>query len=210
MTLSTSGDRGGYRAERPRRGDVRPMLTEVLVLDPIGRRTMDAPSDATMGSPLLVPFDGSAHAESVLPYLALLADGDREVILLQVVPEAQSVSSPMGDVMLSANELRQATETAARADLDRAAAQAGLSRAILADRATRGDRRSFAADIGGSDPPQSAGDRPFESRHQRDRAWRVRNSGRSSRRPWRPFPSWSSGPTASLPTRISSLVRDRA
>ena len=82
---------------------------------------MDAPSDATMGSPLLVPFDGSAHAESILPYLALLADGDREVMLLQVVPEAQSVSSPMGNVMLTANELRQATETAARADLDRAA-----------------------------------------------------------------------------------------
>ena len=84
---------------------------------------MDAPSDATMGSPLLVPFDGSAHAESVLPYLALLTDREREVILLQVVPEAQSVSSPMGDVMLSANELRQATETAAHADLDRAAAK---------------------------------------------------------------------------------------
>jgi nucleotide-binding universal stress UspA family protein len=84
---------------------------------------MDAPGDATMGSPLLVPFDGSAHAESVLPYLALLADRDREVILLQVVPEAQSVSSPLGDVMLSANELRQATETAARADLARAAAK---------------------------------------------------------------------------------------
>jgi nucleotide-binding universal stress UspA family protein len=99
------------------------MLTDVLASDPIGRRTMDAPSDATMGSPLLVPFDGSAHAESVLPYLALFADGDREVVLLQVVPEAQSVSSPMGDVMLSANDLRQATETAARADLDRAAAK---------------------------------------------------------------------------------------
>jgi hypothetical protein len=77
---------------------------------------MDAPGDATMGSPLLVPFDGSAHAESVLPYLALLADRDREVILLQVVPEAQSVSSPLGDVMLSANELRQATETGGRGD----------------------------------------------------------------------------------------------
>src|SRR3954471_18255983 len=88
------------------------MLTDVLVSDPIGRSAMDAPSDATMGSPLLVPFDGSTHAESVLPYLALLADGDREVILLQVVPEAQSVSSPMGDVMLSANEVRRATETA--------------------------------------------------------------------------------------------------
>ena len=84
---------------------------------------MDAARDPTMGSPLLVPFDGSAHAESVFPYLPLLADGEQEVILLQVVPEAQSVSSPMGDVMLSASELRQATETAARADLDRAAAR---------------------------------------------------------------------------------------
>jgi len=84
---------------------------------------MDAPRDATMGSPLLVPFDGSAHAESVFPYVALLADGEQDVILLQVVPEAQSVNSPLGDVMLSASELRQATETAARADLDRAAAQ---------------------------------------------------------------------------------------
>ena len=68
---------------------------------------MDAPRDATMGSPLLVPFDGSAHAESVFPYLALLADGDQDVILLQVVPEAHSLSSPMGNVMLSANDLRQ-------------------------------------------------------------------------------------------------------
>jgi len=63
------------------------------------------------------------HAESVLPYVALLADGNREVILLQVVPEAEAVSGPTGDVLLSANELRQATETVARADLDRAAAK---------------------------------------------------------------------------------------
>ena len=84
---------------------------------------MDIPRDATMGSPLLVPFDGSVHAESVFPYVALLADGDQDVILLQVVPEAQSVSSPLGDVLLSANELRQATERAAHADLDRASAQ---------------------------------------------------------------------------------------
>jgi hypothetical protein len=99
------------------------MLRQILVLDPIGRSMMDAPRDATMGSPLLVPFDGSAHAESVFPYLALLADGEQDVILLQVVPEAQSLSSPLGEVMLSANELRQASETAARADLDRAAAK---------------------------------------------------------------------------------------
>src|SRR5215217_3742418 len=97
------------------------MLTDVR-LNPIGRSMMDAPRDTTMGSPLLVPFDGSVPAESVFPYLALLADGDREIVLLQVVPEAHSVSNPIGDVMLSAKDLRQATETAARADLDRAAA----------------------------------------------------------------------------------------
>jgi nucleotide-binding universal stress UspA family protein len=84
---------------------------------------MDARTDATIGSPLLVPFDGSTQAESVFPYVALLADGDQDVILLQVVSEAQSVNSPLGDVMLSANKLRQVTETAARADLDRAAAR---------------------------------------------------------------------------------------
>ncbi len=84
---------------------------------------IDAPRDATMGSPLLVPFDGSAHAESVFPYVALLADGDQDVILLQVIPEAHSLNSPLGDVMLSANELRQAAEMAAHADLDRAAAR---------------------------------------------------------------------------------------
>jgi nucleotide-binding universal stress UspA family protein len=54
--------------------------------------------------------------------LALLADGEHEIILLQVVPEAQSLSSPLGEVMLSANELRKATEKVAHADLDRATA----------------------------------------------------------------------------------------
>src|SRR5829696_6398183 len=98
------------------------MLTEVR-LEPIGRSMMDAPADARMGSSMLVPFDGSAHAESVFPYLPLLADSDQDIILLQVVPEAQSLNSPIGEVMLSANELRQATETAARADLNRAAAK---------------------------------------------------------------------------------------
>ena len=83
---------------------------------------MNAPGDVTIGSPLLVPFDGSGHAEVVFAYLTLLADRGREVILLQVIPEAHSVSSPMGEVMLSADEVRQVAEAAARADLDRAAA----------------------------------------------------------------------------------------
>ena len=84
---------------------------------------MNAPTDVTIGSPLLVPFDGSAHAEAVFPYLPLLADEDREVILLQVIPHAQAVCSPIGDVMLSEDEVRRVSEAAAQADLDRAAAR---------------------------------------------------------------------------------------
>jgi hypothetical protein len=84
---------------------------------------MNAPSDVTIGSPLLVPFDGSAHAEAVFPYLPLLADDGRDVILLQVVPEAHAVSSPLGEVMLSVDEVRRVSEAAAQADLDRAAAR---------------------------------------------------------------------------------------
>jgi nucleotide-binding universal stress UspA family protein len=45
------------------------------------------------------------------------------VILLQVVPEAHSVRNPMGDIMLSADEVRQIAEAAALADLNRAAAR---------------------------------------------------------------------------------------
>jgi nucleotide-binding universal stress UspA family protein len=84
---------------------------------------MNASGDVTIGSPLLVPFDGSGNAEAVFPYLALLADPGREVILLQVVPEAHSVRNPMGDIMLSADEVRQIAEAAALADLNRAAAR---------------------------------------------------------------------------------------
>jgi nucleotide-binding universal stress UspA family protein len=82
---------------------------------------MPAPSAPTIGSPLLVPFDGSANAEAVFPFVPLLADGEREVILLQVIPEAQAVHSPMGEEMLAAEELQRLSDAAARADLDRAA-----------------------------------------------------------------------------------------
>jgi nucleotide-binding universal stress UspA family protein len=83
---------------------------------------MDAPTAPTIGSPLLVPFDGSANAEAVFPFVPLLAHGGQEVILLQVVPEAHALRGPLGDIVLSADELREAVQSAARADLRRAAA----------------------------------------------------------------------------------------
>jgi nucleotide-binding universal stress UspA family protein len=84
---------------------------------------MDAPGTPKIGSPLLVPFDGSANAEAVLPFIPLLADGKREVMLLQIVPKGQIISGPMGEVMLSATDVRQAAEQAARANLAGAAAR---------------------------------------------------------------------------------------
>jgi nucleotide-binding universal stress UspA family protein len=79
---------------------------------------MDAPA---FGSSLLVPFDGSTNAEVVFPYVPLLADGQRQIILLQVVPEARELRSALGDVAISAEELQAASESAARATLERAA-----------------------------------------------------------------------------------------
>ncbi len=86
---------------------------------------MNAPPAPTIGSPLLIPFDGSPNAEAVLPYVSLLANGagERNVVLLQVIPEAEPVKSPLGDVMLSAESVHQASEAAAHQDLARAAAQ---------------------------------------------------------------------------------------
>lgn len=83
---------------------------------------MDVPTAPRIGSPLLVPYDGSANAEAVLPYVSRLADGQREVILLQVVPEAQAICGPRGEVMLSAEDLQSASAAAANATLERAAA----------------------------------------------------------------------------------------
>lgn len=74
----------------------------------------------TFGSPLLVPFDGSANAEAVLPYVPLLVEGRDQIILVQVVPEAHDLRSPLGDVALSADALREASETAAHAALQHA------------------------------------------------------------------------------------------
>ena len=82
---------------------------------------MIAPPQPKVGSPLLVPFDGSASAETVLPFVPLFADDNRDVILLQIVPEPREVRGPLGELMLSAVEMWRASESAAQADLERAA-----------------------------------------------------------------------------------------
>jgi nucleotide-binding universal stress UspA family protein len=73
-----------------------------------------------IGSPVLVPFDGSRNAEAVLPYVPWLAGDGREVILLQVIPEAETLRSPLGEVMVSAEEIGKASLAVAHDDLRRA------------------------------------------------------------------------------------------
>jgi nucleotide-binding universal stress UspA family protein len=89
----------------------------------IVENAMDVNGAPAIGSPLLVPFDGSANAEAVFRFIPLLVHNGKKVILLQVIPEAQPLLSPLGKIMLTAEELRGASEMAARADLARAAAQ---------------------------------------------------------------------------------------
>src|SRR5262245_27922911 len=86
---------------------------------------MVEPQRPSIGSPLLIPFDGSVNAEVVLSYISCLLDADWKVILLQVVPTAHAVTSPMGKEMLSPEELQRRTEVAARSDLDRATKRIG-------------------------------------------------------------------------------------
>jgi nucleotide-binding universal stress UspA family protein len=89
---------------------------------------MAEPATPRIGSPLLVPCDGSANAEAVLPFVPMLAGGQGEVILLHVVAEAKDLRGPRGEIVLSAEEWRRASEAAASAALDRAeAALASLS-----------------------------------------------------------------------------------
>src|SRR4051812_43057872 len=82
---------------------------------------MAAPQRPSIGSPLLIPFDGSVNAEAVMPYVSCLLDADRRVVLMQVVPTAQAVTSPIGQEMLSPAELERLSRGAAQADLERAA-----------------------------------------------------------------------------------------
>lgn len=86
---------------------------------------MVAPQHPSIGSPLLIPFDGSVNAEAVMPYVPCLLDADRRVVLMQVVPTAQAVTSPIGQEMLSLAELERLSREAAQADLDRAAKRLG-------------------------------------------------------------------------------------
>jgi nucleotide-binding universal stress UspA family protein len=83
---------------------------------------MVVPQHPSIGAPLLIPFDGSANAEVVLPHVPCLVGADRKIVLMQVVPTAQAITNPIGKEMLSPGEVQRLSHAAAQADLERAAA----------------------------------------------------------------------------------------
>jgi nucleotide-binding universal stress UspA family protein len=83
---------------------------------------MLVPEHPSIGSPLLIPFDGSLNAEIVIPHVPCILGTAGKVVLLQVIPTARAVTSPLGGEMLSPNEVQRLSEDAALADLERAAA----------------------------------------------------------------------------------------
>jgi nucleotide-binding universal stress UspA family protein len=80
---------------------------------------MAVPQGPSIGSPILIPFDGSVNAEVVFPYLPILVNSDRQVIILQVVPAAKAITNPLGGEMLSPADVQRLSDEAARADLTR-------------------------------------------------------------------------------------------
>lgn len=77
-------------------------------------------TDASDVAPILVPFDGSAAAETALPYAAALAEAGGPIVLLQAVADPQPIRDVLGDVVLTAAHLLRLTRDAAETDLDRA------------------------------------------------------------------------------------------
>ena len=74
---------------------------------------MDAQQHPAIGSPLLIPFDGSVNAEAVFPFVPFLLNADRQIILMQVVPTAQAVADPIGTEMLSSRDVQRMSDIAA-------------------------------------------------------------------------------------------------
>jgi len=70
---------------------------------------------------ILVPLDGSALADRVFPYARALAEPGRELVLLRVVPEGESIYTLFGQPLMSDEEVRQMEERQALDDLERTA-----------------------------------------------------------------------------------------
>ena len=78
-------------------------------------------SDPAAFDRILVPLDGSERAEQALPYALTLATEGGAVVLLQVVPDAETLRKPLGQVLMTADEVREMLTSLARKDLERGA-----------------------------------------------------------------------------------------
>lgn len=75
---------------------------------------------------LLVPLDGSPASRQALPY-ALAVGGDGAVItLLQVIPDAEPLRKPFGQIAMTAEEVRAMLTDLAAKVLDQAIAESGV------------------------------------------------------------------------------------
>lgn len=74
---------------------------------------------------LLVPLDGSPASRQALPY-ALAVGGDAPVTLLQVVPDAEPLRKPFGQITMTAEEVMAMLTDLARKELADAVEWAGV------------------------------------------------------------------------------------
>jgi nucleotide-binding universal stress UspA family protein len=82
-------------------------------------------NDQAQADTVLVPLDGSALAEQVLPYARALAGPGGEVVLLQVVPDPEPIRGLLGNIVAGPDEVLDRYKEAARSYLAGAAKHLG-------------------------------------------------------------------------------------
>ena len=78
---------------------------------------------------LLVPLDGSPRSEEALPYALAVAGGDTEatIVTLHVVPDAQPLRKPLGQITKTADEVMAELTADAQAELQAAVDRSGAA-----------------------------------------------------------------------------------
>lgn len=89
---------------------------------------------------ILVPVDGSVLAQQAIPYARALLRPDDQVLLLRVVPLAESIAAAMtGTVIASEDEVSAMWKQAADGELAEAAGHAGIAADRIATEVAVGD-----------------------------------------------------------------------
>jgi nucleotide-binding universal stress UspA family protein len=91
---------------------------------------------------ILVPLDGSFFSEQALRHAQAIGGSETELILLSVVPPAEEIRGLLGNVLVTAQEVRHAYEEGTRKDLERA------------QKAWLGDRPHVRLEVAEGDPSE--------------------------------------------------------